>query len=104
MRSARQVAVEVLETEAAAVQGLIPQLDERFDKAVELLRACSAKPAEIVTAGSAAARRPARRPAGRYVRSIRAPPLDGAGSWGWAPDATNVAVVRVRGGNPATRA
>jgi arabinose-5-phosphate isomerase len=43
MRGARQVAVEVLETEAAAVRGLIPQLDERFDRAVELLRACSGR-------------------------------------------------------------
>jgi arabinose-5-phosphate isomerase len=43
MRSARQVAVEVLETEAAAVRGLIPQLDERFDSAVELLRSCSGR-------------------------------------------------------------
>jgi arabinose-5-phosphate isomerase len=43
MRSARQVAAEVLETEAAAVRGLIPQLDERFDKAVELLRSCSGR-------------------------------------------------------------
>jgi arabinose-5-phosphate isomerase len=43
MRAARQVAVEVLETEAAAVRGLIPQLDERFDRAVELLRACSGR-------------------------------------------------------------
>jgi arabinose-5-phosphate isomerase len=43
MRDARQVAVEVLETEAAAVRGLIPQLDERFDRAVELLRACSGR-------------------------------------------------------------
>ena len=43
MRTARQVAVEVLETEAAAVRGLIPQLDERFDKAVELLRSCAGR-------------------------------------------------------------
>ena len=43
MRTARQVAVEVLETEAAAVRGLIPQLDERFDKAVELLRSCTGR-------------------------------------------------------------
>jgi arabinose-5-phosphate isomerase len=42
-RSARDVAVEVLETEAAAVRGLIPQLDERFDRAVELLRSCSGR-------------------------------------------------------------
>ncbi|MES1241125.1 MAG: KpsF/GutQ family sugar-phosphate isomerase [Acidobacteriota bacterium] len=43
MRTARQVAVEVLETEAAAVRGLIPQLDERFDRAVELLRSCAGR-------------------------------------------------------------
>jgi arabinose-5-phosphate isomerase len=43
MRSARQVAAEVLETEAAAVRGLIPQLDERFDRAVELLRSCAGR-------------------------------------------------------------
>jgi arabinose-5-phosphate isomerase len=34
------VAREVLRTEAAAIEGLLPQLDERFDEAVELLRAC----------------------------------------------------------------
>ncbi len=39
-RPPREVAREVLETEAAAVRGLIDQLDERFDRAVELLRAC----------------------------------------------------------------
>jgi arabinose-5-phosphate isomerase len=38
LRSAREVAAEVLETEAAAIRGLLPQLDERFDRAVELLR------------------------------------------------------------------
>lgn len=38
LRSAREVATEVLETEAAAIRGLLPQLDERFDRAVELLR------------------------------------------------------------------
>jgi arabinose-5-phosphate isomerase len=37
------VAREVLETEAAAVRGLIPQLDERFDRAVELLRSCTGR-------------------------------------------------------------
>jgi len=42
-RSPRQVAREVLETEALAVRGLIPQLDERFDRAVELLRSCSGR-------------------------------------------------------------
>lgn len=39
----RQVAIQVLETEAAAVRGLIEQLDERFDRAVELLRNCSGR-------------------------------------------------------------
>ena len=43
MRSPSQVAREVLETEAAAVRGLIPQLDERFDRAVELLRCCAGR-------------------------------------------------------------
>ena len=43
MRAPRQVASEVLETEAAAVRGLIPQLDERFDRAVELLRSCTGR-------------------------------------------------------------
>jgi arabinose-5-phosphate isomerase len=43
MRSALEVAAEVLETEAAAVRGLIPQLDERFDRAVELLRSCTGR-------------------------------------------------------------
>jgi len=43
VRAPRQVAREVLETEAAAVRGLIPQLDERFDRAVELLRSCTGR-------------------------------------------------------------
>lgn len=43
MRSPRAVAAEVLETEAAAVRGLLPQLDERFDRAVALLRACTGR-------------------------------------------------------------
>lgn len=43
MRSPREVAIEVLETEAAAVRGLVPQLDERFDRAVELLRTCTGR-------------------------------------------------------------
>lgn len=38
LRSPREVAAEVLETEAAAIRGLLSQLDERFDRAVELLR------------------------------------------------------------------
>lgn len=42
-RPPREVAREVLETEAAAVRGLLPQLDERFDRAVDLLRGCSGR-------------------------------------------------------------
>src|SRR4028118_536885 len=36
-------AAEVLRPEAAAVEGLIPQLDERFDAAVDLLRSCTGR-------------------------------------------------------------
>ncbi len=43
MRSPRDVAREVLETEAGAIQGLVGQLDERFDRAVEILRSCSGR-------------------------------------------------------------
>lgn len=43
MRSPREVAAEVLETEALAVRGLIGQLDERFDRAVELLKSCTGR-------------------------------------------------------------
>jgi len=43
MRSAREVAAEVLETEALAIRGLLRQLDERFDRAVELLRGCTGR-------------------------------------------------------------
>lgn len=42
-RSPRQVAEEVLRTEAAAIEGLLPQLDERFDQAVELIRNCTGR-------------------------------------------------------------
>jgi arabinose-5-phosphate isomerase len=48
VRASREVAAEVLRTEAAAVEGLIPQLDERFDRAVNLLRAC---PGRVVCTG-----------------------------------------------------
>jgi len=48
VRSPREVAAEVLRTEAAAVEGLIAQLDERFDRAVDLLRAC---PGRVVCTG-----------------------------------------------------
>lgn len=37
-RTPREVAAWVLEIEATAVRGLIPQLDESFDRAVEMLR------------------------------------------------------------------
>jgi arabinose-5-phosphate isomerase len=47
-RSPREVAAEVLRTEATAVEGLISQLDERFDRAVDLLRAC---PGRVVCTG-----------------------------------------------------
>ena len=43
MRTPREVAAEVLETEAAAVRGLIGQLDERFDRAVDLLKSCTGR-------------------------------------------------------------
>ena len=33
----------MLEIEAAAIRGLIPQLDERFDRAVELLQSCAGR-------------------------------------------------------------
>jgi len=42
-RTPREVAREVLETEAAAVRGVAAQLDESFDRAVELLRACAGR-------------------------------------------------------------
>src|SRR5262245_63906591 len=43
VRTPREVAVEVLETEAAAIRGLLSQLDERFDRAVEMMRACAGR-------------------------------------------------------------
>ncbi|HEX4494401.1 MAG TPA: KpsF/GutQ family sugar-phosphate isomerase [Thermoanaerobaculia bacterium] len=42
-RTPREVATEVLETEAAAIRGLVGQLDQHFDRAVELLRACAGR-------------------------------------------------------------
>ena len=36
----RDLARRVLETEAAAVLALVPRLDARFDRAIELLRGC----------------------------------------------------------------
>jgi len=43
VRTAREVAAEVLETEALAIRGLLRQLDERFDRAVELLKECTGR-------------------------------------------------------------
>ncbi len=42
-RSPREVAREVIATEAAAVERLLPQLDERFDRAVKLLQGCTGR-------------------------------------------------------------
>jgi arabinose-5-phosphate isomerase len=42
-RAPRDVAREVLATEAAAIEGLVPQLDEAFDRAVELIRGASGR-------------------------------------------------------------
>ncbi|MEO8503574.1 MAG: KpsF/GutQ family sugar-phosphate isomerase [Acidobacteriota bacterium] len=42
-RSPRDVAREVLEIEAAAIRGLLTQLDESFDRAVEMIRACTGR-------------------------------------------------------------
>jgi arabinose-5-phosphate isomerase len=39
-RPPREVAAEVLNVEAEAIRGLLAQLDESFDQAVELLRSC----------------------------------------------------------------
>jgi arabinose-5-phosphate isomerase len=43
VRAPRTVATEVLETEAAAIRGLVAQLDEHFDRAVDLLLACAGR-------------------------------------------------------------
>jgi arabinose-5-phosphate isomerase len=42
-RTSRDIAAEVLETEAAAIRGLLGQLDERFDRAVDLFRGCTGR-------------------------------------------------------------
>ena len=42
-RSPRDVAREVLRIEADAIEGLVPQLDETFDRAVETLDACKGR-------------------------------------------------------------
>ncbi|MBP9143328.1 MAG: KpsF/GutQ family sugar-phosphate isomerase, partial [Thermoanaerobaculia bacterium] len=47
-RPPREVARQVLEIEAAAVAGLVAQLDETFDRAVERLRAA---PGRVVCTG-----------------------------------------------------
>jgi len=39
----RTLARRVLETEAAAIRGLLDRLDERFDRAVQLLRECTGR-------------------------------------------------------------
>jgi arabinose-5-phosphate isomerase len=47
-RAPRKIAIEVLETEAAAIRGLLAQLDEDFDRAVALLLAT---PGRVVCTG-----------------------------------------------------
>ncbi len=47
-RPARAVAREVLEIEASAIRGLLDQLDDRFDAAVDLLAGCQGR---VVTTG-----------------------------------------------------
>ncbi|MEE9561869.1 MAG: KpsF/GutQ family sugar-phosphate isomerase, partial [Thermoanaerobaculia bacterium] len=42
-RPPREVAKRVLEIEAGAVQGLLDQLDESFDRAVEVLKSCEGR-------------------------------------------------------------
>ena len=43
LRTPREVAREVLRTEAQAVEGLLDQLDDDFDRAVELLAGCAGR-------------------------------------------------------------
>jgi arabinose-5-phosphate isomerase len=43
VRQPLAVAREVLEIEARAIEGLVPQLDEAFERAVELLRGCTGR-------------------------------------------------------------
>lgn len=43
LRSPREVAREVLTIEANAILGLVPLLDETFDRAVETIRACTGR-------------------------------------------------------------
>jgi arabinose-5-phosphate isomerase len=41
--ASREVAKRVLQTEASAILGLVPQLDASFDRAVELLAGCKGR-------------------------------------------------------------
>lgn len=43
MKSIREIATQALQDEAQALMGLIPQLDEQFDKAVDLMLNCRGK-------------------------------------------------------------
>ena len=43
MKSSREIAIQCIKDETAAVLGLIPQLDDNFDKAVELILNCKGK-------------------------------------------------------------
>jgi arabinose-5-phosphate isomerase len=43
MKTSRDIAIQCIKDEAEAVLGLIPQLDESFDKAVELILNCKGK-------------------------------------------------------------
>ena len=43
MNQSRDIAIQCLRDEAGAILGLIPQLDEHFDQAIELLFACKGK-------------------------------------------------------------
>ena len=43
MKTSREIAIQAIKDEAEAVMGLIPQLDESFDKAVDLILNCKGK-------------------------------------------------------------
>ncbi|WP_028903135.1 MULTISPECIES: SIS domain-containing protein [unclassified Prevotella] len=43
MKTTREIAIQCIKDEAEAVLGLIPQLDENFDKAVDLILHCKGK-------------------------------------------------------------
>ena len=43
MKTSREIAIQCIKDEAEAVLGLIPQLDESFDKAVDLIMNCKGK-------------------------------------------------------------